>query len=195
MGFFKSLFNGITKTAESTKFAPNFSQTEYDNWLDFLDKGGTTAEWDKLKKQNGWKFKRDPVDDHLKFEKEFRPVFNEYYASLQKIKKEWSIMYNLKDYGGERAECFERECLHNIAVYKHMYSIETKYGKDHLTAVEGYKRLAMLYERQGSFEKAANVCKEAILFGNLDEMKGRLAYAIKKAGRAPTIEETRLIEQ
>lgn len=25
---------------------------EYDEWLDFLDKGGTTEEWEKLKAQN-----------------------------------------------------------------------------------------------------------------------------------------------
>ena len=194
MGIFKSFFTESTKE-EITNFTPNFSKTEHDNWLDFLANGGTTAEWNALKKQNGWKFKRDPVDDHLKFEKEFRPVFNEYYASLQKIKKEWSIMYNLKDYSGKKAEHFERECLHNISIYKQMYLIETKYDRDHLTAVEGYKRLAMLYEKQGNFEKAVAVCKEAILFGNLQEMKIRLARAIKKAGRTPTVEETMLIEQ
>ena len=195
MGFFKSLFKEIVKAAEEAKFTPDFSKSEYDNWLDFLSKGGTSEEWKALKKQNGWKFKRDPVDKHLKFEKEFRPVFDEYYASLKKIKKNWSVMYNSKDYNGKKAEDFERECLHNIKVYKLMYSIETKYGEEHLTAVEGYKRLAMLYERQGNFEKAANVCKEAILFSNLEEMKGRLATAIKKAGRTPTAEETALIDK
>ena len=194
MGFFKSLLNEFVKAVEDAKFTPDFSKTEYDNWLNFLDKGGTSEEWKALKKQNGWKFKRDPVNKQLKFEKEFRPIFNEYYASLQKIKKDWSVMYNLKDYSGKRAERFERECLHNIAVYKLMYSIETKYGEGHLTEVEGYKRLAMLYERQGNFEKTASICKEAILFGNLEGMKGRLASAIKKAGRTPTAEELLLIE-
>lgn len=195
MGILKSLFKEIMKAAEEAKFTPDFSKTEYDNWLEFLSKGGSSEEWKALKKQNGWKFKRDPVDKHLKFEKEFRPIFNEYYASLQKIKKDWSVMYNLKEYSGKKAERFERECLHNIAVYKSMYSIETKYGEDHLTAVEGYKRLAMLYERQGNFEKAANVCKEAIQFSNLEDMKGRLAIAIKKAGRTPTAEESALIDK
>lgn len=193
MGIFKSLLKEIIKASEATKFTPDFSKTEYDNCLDFVSQGGNSEEWEALKKQNGWKFKRDPVDKHLRFEKEFRPIFNEYYASLQKIKKDWSVMYNLKDYSGKKAERFERECLHNIAVYKLMYSVETKYGEDHLTAVEGYKRLAMLYERQGNFEKSASVCKEAILFGNLEEMKVRLARAIKKAGRTPTIEEAALL--
>lgn len=194
MGLFKSLIKEIIKVVEEAKFTPDFSKTEYENWLDFIDKGGTSEEWKALKRQNAWEFKRNPVDNHLKYEKEFRPIFNEYYASLQKIKKEWSVMYNLKDYSGKKAGSFERECLHNIAVYKLMYSIETKYGKDHLTEVEGYKRLAMLYERQGNFEKAASICKEAILFGNLEGMKGRLAIAIKKAGRTPTSEEIILID-
>lgn len=194
MGFLKSLFKEIIKAAEETTFTPDFSKTEYENWLEFVGKGGTSEDWKALKKQNGWKFKRDPVDKQQKFEKEFRPVFNEYYAGVQKIKNDWSVMYNLKDYGGKRAERFERECLHNIAVYKLMYSIEAKYKEDHLTEVEGYKRLAMLYERQGNFEKAANICKEAISFGNLEGMKVRLASAIKKAGRTPTAEELLLIE-
>ena len=195
MGILKSLFKEIMKAAEEAKFTPDFSKTEYENWLEFLSKGGTSEEWKALKKQNAWKFKRDPVSKQMKYEREFRPVFTEYYASLQKIKKDWSVMYNLKDYSGKRAERFESLCLHNIAVYKRMYSIETKYGEDHLTAVEGYKRLAMLYERQGNFEKAANVCKEAIQFSNLEDMKGRLAIAIKKAGRTPTAEESALIDK
>ena len=75
MGFLKSLFKGSTKTEASAKFAPNFSKTEYDNWLAFLANGGTTEKWDELKKQNGWKFKRDPVDDHLNFEKELDKTY------------------------------------------------------------------------------------------------------------------------
>ena len=192
MGILKSLFKEFIK-AEEPKFTPDFSKTEYDNWLDFLSKGGSSEEWKALKKQNGWKFKRNPVDKHLKFEKEFRPIFNEYYASLQKIKKEWSVMYNSKEYSGKGAERFERECLHNIAIYKSMYAVESKYGEDHLTEVEGYKRLAMLYEKQGEYEKAAYICREACAMG-IDE-KSRLLRMIKKAGRTPTAEEAALIEK
>lgn len=190
MGFFKSLL----RAAENAKFTPDFSKSEYDNWLNFVGKGGSTEEWKALKKQTGWKFKASSVDRHLNYEKEFRPIFNEYNASLQRIKKDWSAMYKAKNYIGKSAERFERECLRNIELYKLMFRVEEKYGEDHLTAVEGYKRLAMLYERQGNFEKAANVCKDAILFGNIEEMKGRLAVAIKKLGRTPTAEESALID-
>ncbi len=192
MGIFKSLFKDVTKAEKEAIFAPDFSKTEYDNWLVFLNKGGTSEQWKALKKQNGWNFKRDSVDKDFKFEKEFRPIFNEYYASVQTIKKIWSIMYNLKDYSGKKSEQIERECLHNIAVFKKMLAIENKYGKDHLTAVEGYKRLAMLYEKQEEYEKAAFICKEACILG-IDE-RSRLIRMIKKACRTPTAEEMALIK-
>ncbi len=44
------------------RFKPDFSKTEYDNWLDFLDNGGTSEEWESLKKKNLWHFKHDCVE-------------------------------------------------------------------------------------------------------------------------------------
>ena len=50
MGLFSRLFSGL-------KFKPDLSKTEYDNWLDFLENGGTSEEWASLKKKNSWHFK------------------------------------------------------------------------------------------------------------------------------------------
>lgn len=201
MGFFKTLFNAIMDAAQ---FQPDFSKSEYDNWLEFLSRGGTTKEWNELKKRNNWKWtepQREPktksrrisVARHEAFERKFRPAFDNYYASAQKLKADWSKMYHSKDYGGKRADRFERDCLANIKAYRVMADIEDEFGEDHLTEVEGFKRLAMLYEKQGKFEKSASICKEAIKAG-IDQ-SGRMLSMIKKAGRLPTEEETLLIEQ
>ena len=56
-----------------------------------------------------------------------------------------------------------------------------------------FRRLALLYERQGEYEKAIEICKQACLYG-IDE-HNRLKRMIKKAGRIPTNQEMALINQ
>lgn len=193
MGFFKSIFKEIMKAAEEAKFTPDFSKTEYDNWLDYLSKGGTSEEWKALKKQNGWRFKRDPVDTFKKYQKEVKPVSDKYYNLLQLIQREWSVLYNLKDYNGKKAKAFEKMCLISIDYYKEMRIIDLKYNEKTPVNVPAFTRLAMLYEKQGEYEKAAFICKEACVLG-IDE-RSRLVRMIKKSGRTPTAEESALIDK
>ncbi len=193
MGFLKSLFKEIVKAAEEAKFTPDFSKTEYDNWLDFLSKGGSSAEWKTLKKQNGWKFKRDPVDTFEKYQKEVKTVSDNYYNLLQVIQREWSVLYNLKEYNGKNAKEFEQICLTGINYYKEMQKIDLKYNEKTPLNVPAFTRLAMLYEKQGEYEKAVSICKQACTLG-IDE-RSRLLRMIKKAGRTPTTEEATLIEE
>ena len=174
-------------------FVPNLRKTEYENWITFVVMGGTSEEWEALKKKNRWKFKVDEVANFERFEKEFRPAWNRYYAMSQKLKTDWSVIYNRKEYCGKLAERFERDCRATIAAYKRVSAIEDKYRKDHLTSVDAYNRLAILYERQGEYEKSVAVCVEAIKLGNFEDMKRRLDRMIKKAGRTPTPEELELI--
>ena len=58
MGLFSKLFAGTVFT-----FKPDFSKTEYENWLEYLHVGGTDSEWKELKKRNRWKFKPDPIEN------------------------------------------------------------------------------------------------------------------------------------
>ena len=51
MGLLSKLF---TKNAFS--FQPDFSKTEYDNWLNYMSMGGTDAQWKSLKIKNNWNF-------------------------------------------------------------------------------------------------------------------------------------------
>lgn len=120
-----------------------------------------------------------------------RSAFEDYDLSANIVKSKWSIIYNLKCYKGERADELEDLCLQNINAYKKLYKLEEKYKINHITVIEGSKRLAMLYEKQGRYEEAISVCKEACFYG-VNE-RNRMARMIKKANRQPTPEENEII--
>lgn len=42
-----------------------------------------------------------------------RKITDKYYPQMEKIEEQWSIMYNLKNYTGKRAEKFEQLCKDN----------------------------------------------------------------------------------
>lgn len=52
-----------------TQFSVNQRKTEYDNWLAFLSKGGTTEEWEKRKIEEKWTFLDVSYDSERKEEK------------------------------------------------------------------------------------------------------------------------------
>ena len=190
MGILKSLFKEIVKAAEEARFTPDFSKTEYDNWIEFIGKGGTSEEWNKLIRVNNWHFKED---EYEKYQKEVKTVSDNYYYLLQLIQREWSVLYNLKDYTGKKANEFEKMCLNDIYYYIEMRKIDLKYNEKTPVNVPAFTRLAMLYEKQGEYEKAAYICKEACALG-IDE-RSRLIRMLKKASRTPTAEEAALIEK
>jgi hypothetical protein len=190
MGFFKTLFNAIMDAAQ---FHPDFSKSEYDNWLEFLSRGGTTKEWNELKKRNNWAFKESETEIYQRYQKEVKKVSDMYFSLLQEIQKEWSLLYNQKQFTGARSNAFEKMCLDDIVYYKKMREIDIKYGEKTPVNVPAFTRLAMLYEKQEQFEKAAAVCLDALKLG-IDE-SSRLLRMIKRSERLPTEEETLLIEQ
>lgn len=192
MGLFKFLVKEIIKAAEEAKFTPDFSKTEYENWLDFIDKGGTSEEWKALKKQNKWKFKESDIETFEQYQNEIKSIVSKYYELMTRIEQFWSLLYQSNNYTGDIAISVEKMCLQDISYYKKLREIDIKYNKKPETNIPAFKRLAMLYEKQGKFENSVSVCKEAISFG-MDE-KGRMLRMIRKAGRTPTAEETALSE-
>ncbi len=110
MGLFSKLFAGTVFT-----FKPDFSKTEYENWLEYLHVGGTDSEWKELKKRNHWKFKPDPIEKFSKYDSELRPVFSEYGELIKIIKEQWSALYNSNNYTGQLAQTVERNCIKAIS--------------------------------------------------------------------------------
>ncbi len=181
------------RNPNSTAFTPNPNKTEYENWLDYLDKGGTTEEWEILKESNHFKFKVDKSQIFDQYQNEVKSVSDKYFSLMEKIQRNWSILYNLNDWFGTVAITLEKDCLDDITYYKTMREIDKKYGEKSPTNIPAFKRLAMLYEKQDKFEDAIAVCKEAFKYG-MDE-RGRMLRMIKKAGRTPTTKEMALINK
>ena len=187
MGFLKFLFTG--KAADA--FKPDFTKSEYDNWLDYVSMGGTDKQWKSLKRKNKWSFPKDSTENFMEYQKELKPISDKYYALLEKIEKDWSTLYNLKEYTGTFAQKVEKECIDAINYFKKMHAIDIKYGESSPQNIPAFRRLAMLYERQGKYESSVDVCKQAISL-DMDE-RARMLRMIKKAGRTPTDEEMKLI--
>lgn len=187
MGLLNLLFGKSTST-----FEPNFSETEFDNWLDYLDKGGTTREWEILKKENNWSFAEDETEKHFAYEKELRPVFNKYNKLLDLIQHQWPDLYKSKDYNSKLAAKIEKECDEAVSYFKEIQKIDSKYNQPVMNGSPIFTKLALLYERRGDYEKSIKVCKMAIEIG-MDESK-RMEKLIRKAGREPTSEEFSLLE-
>lgn len=199
MSIFSSIFRGNKRHV----FTPDFTKSEYDNWLDYLDNGGTSDEWKKLIKDNKWKFSKNIAEQSAQgkrngtawSDKNHKIIADKYFPQMHEIEEEWSNLYNLKSYAGERAKKFEQSCIRNIDLYKKMAAIERSYNQAPPPNAPAFKRLAMLYEKQARYEDAVSVCLDALISGAWgDGMRSRFARMIKKAGRTPTNEEMKLID-
>lgn len=184
---------GLFNNRKTARFVPDFTEPEDENWLVFIGCGGTSVEWDCLKKKYNWTFPESETEKFMRYQKEVKKASDAYYSRLQIIEGNWSVLYNLGSYDTPLAEKFEKDCLSNIASYKEMLRIDRKYGQKTATNIPAFKRLAMLYEKQGRFEDAVEICKQAYSFG-MDE-RSRMARMIKKAGRKPTQEEQSLFDK
>lgn len=112
-----------------------------------------------------------------------------YFSNMQAIESMWSVMYNLKVVNGEKADLFENRCKENIIELYDMLNAAKKarYDSSVPPHVPAYIRLCMLYEKQGKYQDAINICVEAIKAGATDDgnkgmMYGRLARLIRKSG-------------
>ena len=89
----------------------------------------------------------------------------------------------------------------NIQQFLEMDQLGKKF-KDYETpiSVRAYKRLSMIYEKQGNYENAFEICIEAIkngieYDGTKSGFKGRAARMIKKSGITPDEETVNILMQ
>lgn len=129
-------------------------------------------------------------------DKQHKDITDEYFPQMHNIEEDWSILYNLKDFSGKHAQDFEKKCIANIKLYKKMAEIEQLYDETPPPNAPAFKRLAMLYEKQGKYDEAILVCSDALKSGAWgDNMRSRFIRMIKKAGRTPTAYEMELINK
>ena len=107
------------------------------------------------------------------------------------IEIRWSKMYRSQNFNDPS---FIDLCRKGIALDRKVEKADAEYygANNRPRSAVAYKRLAMYFEKNGQFEEAVEVCKEAIRC-NVNEGR-RLERMIKKAKRQPDDEESRLIE-
>ena len=181
----------VKEKKKHVRFAPDFEKSEYDNWLDFISCGGTSEEWRNLKSKKQWQFRDSETEKTMRHLAEVKKVADEYFDQMQKIENDWSVLYNLGSYTNTLADNLEKDCLENIANYNKMRKIDKKYGVKSPENIPAFRRLAMLYGKQGRYEESIEICKQAYSCG-MDE-RSRMLRMIKKAGRNPTPEELNLL--
>lgn len=174
-------------------FSPDLFSSEYDNWLNFLAAGGTSEEWEKLKAHNNWIFPESETEKFQKYQKDLAPISDKYYFLLEKIQRNWSVLFKSKNYHSHLADEIEKDCLTDIAYYEQLLQIDAKHGEKSFEKyrVPALERLALLYQRQKRYEEAIAVCKKACTLGKNEA--SRMEMLLKKIGREPTPEEILLI--
>ena len=127
---------------------------------------------------------------------------NKYYQGIDDIEAMWSVMYNLQIISGEQVENFIAKCYENLSDLQNLQIQKSQYGYDTQmpSKIPAYVRLAMLYEKQGNYEKAIDICVESIKAGathdgNKGTMYGRLARLIRKSGIEVNQDILRLMNQ
>ena len=113
---------------------------------------------------------------------------DEYYAHQEEINSDYSVIYNLSAWGTQAAQIFEAKCLCQIKDAEYLAAKYKEYQLEQPTVCEVYKKLAQVYEKQGRYTDAANICARAIVAGYPNDgtnagMRGRLARMIRLGGQ------------
>lgn len=145
-----------------------------------------TEEWKKgvqeIKKYEDWQRRSKPTSD-------------KYFQDMHKIEELWSELCNSKKFTGTAAKEFENLCINNISSFKNYKKFEIEQFGNFPTNAPAFKRLAMLYEKQGDYEKSIAICVDALSTQvNIIDAKKRMSRMLKKAGRNPTSLESKLLK-
>lgn len=115
---------------------------------------------------------RKKLDIPYLYSKSYQSLEMRYGESVGEVEGTWSLLYNLKEYSGQRADAFERLCHKNIELFLAIRAEGIKHNMPPITICDGYKRLAMLYEKRKDYLRAYKICREAIANGVEDEYGG-----------------------
>lgn len=134
---------------------------------------------------NDWKERELQTEVFNKYQKELDPIAKKYYKQLQEeIKPGWSQLFKSKEYTGTLANNYEKLCIENIKLYLQMVKIEKKYNDYTSKRVLAYERLVMLYEKQKKYDKAIDVCNEAIKNdASIETMKAKRNSLLNKTNK------------
>ena len=127
-----------------------------------------------------------------KINKEYRPTLDRHNKLLEEIGTKYSVASNLMSYNSPEMEEVIALCEQDIALLETVMEYDQKYnavrGHETLSPAMPYqsvKRLAIIYEKRGDYDKAIAVCERAIRMGITKDgteagMIGRAARLTKK---------------
>lgn len=128
-------------------------------------------------------------DFKAKMRQEIQKYSLPYYETIEKIEAAWSVLNTFKSYDGENAKSLEKMCKQSIKLFQKYIDKVRELNLEYETPkhVPAFVRLAMLYEKQENYQKAIDICVQAIQLGAYEDksngkMYGRLARMIKKSG-------------
>lgn len=134
------------------------------------------------------------VTEYEAYEQELRPLADPYFEMLERIERNWSVIYNSNAYHSDLADQLAEDCFESIQLYEKLCAFYKKHGEKTPPSAPAFKRLAMLFERQEEYEMAIAVCRRAILSGETgSNPASRLIRLAKKANRNLTDEELELV--
>ena len=116
-----------------------------------------------------------------------------FYRMMEDIEKKYSILINIdKNFQSNAADVLLSLCRDNIELKKQL-DIKWKGYEYHDIYTYAYQRIAMIYEKQGKYDLAAQACIDAINDGFIRDqtnggMPARLARMIKRGNLEMTPE-------
>lgn len=126
-------------------------------------------------------------------ENKYRTIIDKHYRLLEKINMTYTVANNLYLPNSPEMQKVIDLCLQDISLAPKFLEYNIQEAKlynrnldDWLPVYPSFKRLAIIYEKQGKLNEAIDICKYAIQLGfykdgTAGQMPGRLARLIKKA--------------
>lgn len=137
----------------------------------------------------------EQIDNYYRIEKQYLPILNKHYKNIEQINMLYTIANNLSLPNSSQMQQVAELCLEDIRLApqilnycKEMANYYNDSLENHLINYVSFQRLAIIYEKQGEYEKAIDVCKQAIALGfykdgTAGQMPGRLARLINKLNK------------
>lgn len=134
--------------------------------------------------------KRHDTEAQLFYEaqldRDYQKSIASFYDMSQKIEEQYAVVNSLGDFTGTNAANLEIMCKRHIGMAEALSKKWRKYKQAPLYVVS-YKRLAMLYEKQGKYLDSSEICMLAIRDGfpsdgTAASFRGRMARMVKKGG-------------
>lgn len=130
-------------------------------------------------------------------DQELQNLERQHYLLNEKNEENYSVLYNLGIVDGPEMQKLMNDCIGDIACASRLSELWRKYNTP-IYSYPAFKRMSIIYEKQGNYESAALMCVQALRLGFTDDgtkggMRGRLARLVRKSGMTVDAETRQLM--